>query len=286
MQIHYEEKTFESYFDAELAKKDIFYFPPGQVQEGSIGADSVVWNKSRWLWRRLGHPYFWRVPFEGASYREIAEEMELQLNREIRDIPNIRANLFFQFKRSERMVHKSAEEWKHWNQAYFRYEIYKQQHDLLAILHKRFAGEVLVLYAAPLVEDVNQLVDLHISGRIVSNTNFRPACELTGHHRNTLIAPGGHSVACSEPLRLEPFDLNDAIKLSKLSQTETIRSFSQIAEVVENTMLDSAFRISFKKLKEANAFNRYIEDLPLLKVITTMTIFREITGIQWTAVAE
>ena len=90
MRAQYEEKTFESYFNSELSSRKIFYFPPGQVQEGSMGADTVAFTKSRSLWRRLGYPYWFNLPFQGAPYREMAEEMERHLSREIADVPEIK----------------------------------------------------------------------------------------------------------------------------------------------------------------------------------------------------
>ena len=63
MRVNYEEKTFESYFNNELDSRTSVYFPFGQVQEGSIGADSAAFSKNRRLWWRLGHPFIFSLPF-------------------------------------------------------------------------------------------------------------------------------------------------------------------------------------------------------------------------------
>lgn len=53
-----------------------------------------------------------------------------------------------------------------------------------------FGNDAIVLYAAPAVENVNELVALKKKSAILSNSNFRRARELNGHHRNTYVAAG------------------------------------------------------------------------------------------------
>lgn len=284
MRIHYEEKTFESYFNAELSRRGIFFFPPGQVQEGSMGADSVAMSHSRWLWRKLGHPYWFAVPFKGAPYRQIAEEMEDYLERVITDVPNISGNIFFQYKRSEYMVLKSAGEWANWNQPYYRYEIYQEQHKLLEHLHQTFGSDVLIVYAAPAVQDVNELVDLHKTQKIIARTNFRPAHELSGHRRNTFIEPGGHSWACSDPARLEVFDFEEAVAQLRPEGKDSISTLLGIGQRVEQALRESAYRRSFEVLVQLYSASELSDRTPLLKTYATMAILREICGIQWVAV--
>jgi hypothetical protein len=214
----------------------------------------------------------------------MAEEMERVLNRQIAHVPDIQANIFFQFKRSEYMINKTATEWPHWNQAYYRYEIYEEQQVLLEALHASFSSDVLILYAAPLAQDVSQLVDFHLSGKIIRNTNFRPAHELVGHRRNTFLDPGSHSWACSDPVRLEPFDFEGAIARIKLSQIEAVPAISRVASTIERIVLDSPFRLPFQNLSERYLSAQIFNDLPLLRTYITMAIFRELTGIQWTVV--
>jgi hypothetical protein len=214
----------------------------------------------------------------------MAEEMERYLNHEIRNVPNIQGNIFFQYKRSEYMVAKSAEEWAHWNNPYYRYEIYQEQHRLLEHLHKKFGSDVLILYAAPAVQDVNELVDLHKTQGIVKNTNFRPAHELSGHHRNTFIEPGAHSWACSEPARLEPFNLEAALAQFKLAQTESRDMVVRISKLVSEVLLESFYENPFRALSSLYGVSELSDDAPLLKAYTTMVILREITGIQWVVV--
>lgn len=281
MRAQYEEKTFESYFNSELSSRKIFYFPPGQVQEGSMGADTVAFTKSRSLWRRLGYPYWFNLPFQGAPYREMAEEMERHLSREIADVPDIKGNIFFQYKRSEYMMKASAEEWKHWNKPYFRYEIYPEQQALLEHLHSKFSKRVLILYAAPAIQDVSELVDLHVRQQLISRTNFRPAYELAGHKRNTFVNPGAHSWACSEPVRLDPFSFEDTLNGFRQVKADKQSMITKLAKDVEDVLLETSFAQPFELLRSRYGLENLESVAPLLKAYVTMSAVRQVTGLQW-----
>ena len=284
MQPKFEEKTFESYFNNELDRKSSIYFPFGQVQEGSIGADAASYSRNRRLWWRLGYPFLLRTPFAGVNLTEIAEEMERHLGREIRNIPKIKANLLFQYKRPEAIGSPLGAEWAHWNQKYFRYDIYQEQHALLTHIESKFGSQTLVLYASPAVEDVNDLVRLKKSSNIVNSTNFRRASELTGHSRNTYIKAGTHSIACSDPVRLDPFDL-----VEKLEQLQPIRdkdNLQIIKEFTDGVRLSAqqdggigfAYRTALEEYNEAG-----LSRFPLLYSSISLSVFREISGVQWLA---
>lgn len=283
MRIQYEEKTYESYFNAELAQRGIFYFPPGQVQEGSIGADALVMNHSRWLWRRLGRPFWFRVPFEGTQYRAMAAEMEEFLQREITDIPDVRGNILFQYKRSQYMVKNTSEEWQKWNEPYFRYDIYSEQQQLLEHLHLKFSNSVLILYAAPAIQDVNQLVDLHKSKRIISNTNFRPAHELAAHRRNSFKEAGSHSWACSDPVMLESFNFEQRLSDFKFPDAGSAEATMAFSQQVQEVLLASNFVTSYRSLSALYRIDE-LQDTPLFKAHLIMASLRELTGIQWVKV--
>lgn len=282
MQPRYEEKTFESYFNTELDRRASIYFPFGQVQEGGIGADASGFSRSRWLWCHLGYPYIFHLPYEGANLREVADEMEKHLGREIKNIPSIKANLLFQYKRPELITSTLGSEWSYWNQKYFRYDIYQEQQALLAHLASKFGDKALVLYASPALEDVNDLVDAKQRRCLIENTNFRPAADLTGHHRNTYIKAGTHSIACSEPERLGQFDLLARLEQLESSQAaENLELIVQFAKEVrtaamENGTLGKAYRSEIQAYVEAE-----IDRFPLFFSMLSMSIFRELSGVQW-----
>lgn len=282
MQPKYEEKTFESYFNTELDRRSNIYFPFGQVQEGGIGADAASFSRNRWLWRRLGYRYFIKMPFQGTDLRDIANEMELHLSREIKNIPSLKSNLLFQYKRPELITSKLGSEWPHWGQRYFRYDIYQEQQALLAHIESKFGSKVLVLYASPALEDINDLVASKMRGDLIENTNFRRASELTGHHRNTYVRAGTHSYACSDPESIENFDLlsfleqqrppeGESIEEVVLSVTKGVRQ-----AVAESASYGKAYKTLMQPLIEAR-----VEDHPFFFSIASMAAIRDITGIQW-----
>jgi hypothetical protein len=282
MQPRFEEKTFESYFNTELDRRTSVYFPFGQVQEGGIGADASGFSLSRWLWWRLGHPYLLRPQYEGVDLRDVADEMERLLKRDIKNIPSIKANLLFQYKRPELITSKLGSEWPHWNQKYFRYDIYQDQQTLLAHLASTFGKKALVLYASPALEDVNELVDAKNRRCIIENTNFRPAADLTGHHRNTYIKAGTYSIACSAPEQLEEFDLLARLELLESPKAaDNSKLLVQFARNVrtaamEDGTIGEAYQSEIKSFIEAG-----IENFPLLFSIVSMSIFRELSGVKW-----
>lgn len=282
MQPKYEEKTFESYFNSELDRKASVYFPFGQVQEGGIGADASALLRNRRLWRRFGYRYFFKIPYSGTELSDIAAEMEQHLGIEINNIPRMKANVLFQYKRPELITSSRGAEWAHWNKKYFRYNIYQKQQELLAHIAVKFGNEALVLYASPALEDVNDLVSAKRRGTIIKDTNFRPALDLTGHHKNTYIKAGTYSIACSEPERLEQFELLarlDGLENNKFNNNEeTIVKFATGVRraVMENEDLRKAYTSELSVYIEAG-----VQNFPLVFAMVSMSIFREISGVQW-----
>lgn len=282
MKAKFEEKTYESYFNNELSRKSDIYFPPGQVLEGSLGFDASSFSRSRRLWRRLGHPFWFSPHFSGIRLRAIADEMEHFLNIELEDIPEMKANLLFQYKRPELITSHLGSEWRHWNRPYFRYDIYSEQQGLLNHIHTRFNSEVLVVYASPCTNDINELV--RNRRNIIENSNFARAVDLQGHHRNTYIQSGTYSVACSEPEKIENINIIDAI--NKLETTENSQrqqdkrdfliefSLRMQSLVNENEYLSNSF-------KELNEEVEMVRSYKLFYSLLVMNNFRQLTGSQW-----
>ncbi len=278
----YEEKTFESYFNTELDRRTRIYFPFGQVQEGGIGADSAAMSRDRWLWGRLGFPYWFNPRFPGADLRDIADEMEQYIQNEIRNIPPIKANLLFQYKRPEVITTAKGAEWSHWKQHYFRYAIYIEQQALLEHLDQKFGSKALILYASPALVDVNDLVKAKLSGKIIEATNFCPASKLQGHHRNTYVRAGLHSIGCSEPEELPPFDLLATLEQLEYRQsgsnTESVLSFTSLVHsiVEQDPYLGDSYRALLQSYQVIDS-----ERHQFLFAHIAMSALRDLTGVQW-----
>lgn len=282
MKAKFEEKTYENYFNTELDKHSEIYFPLGQVQEGSLGFDASSFSKSRKLWKELGHPFWFHPHFRGLELREIADEMEHHLNKELRYIPNMKANLLFQYKRPEYITVSNGKEWSHWKQPYFRYDIYKEQQDLLMHIHNKFKSNVHVIYASPSITDVNELV-IHRK-HILDYSNFAKAVDLQGHHRNTYISSGTHSIACSEPEEIENINILKLLESLSVQSTKTdninneefiIDFSSKIKNIVsEYTYFSEAFNALNEEIAE-------VQNYKLFHSFLVMNNYRQLTGNQW-----
>jgi hypothetical protein len=165
---------------------------------------------------------------------------------------------------------------------YFRYAIYAEQQKLLQHLDGKFGSKALILYTSPALTDVNDLVNTKLSGKIIEATNFCRVAKLQGHHRNTYVRAGLHSVACSEPEELPPFDLLAALEpleygrsewniQNVLTFTSSVRSAAE-----EDSYLGSSYRALLRPLQEQG-----LEEYDLMFAHAAMSIIRDLTGAQW-----
>ena len=285
MRAKFEEKTYENYFNSELAGKSSVYFPLGQVQEGSLGFDSSVMSRNRSLWKLLGYPFWFNPAFSGLPLREIADEMESLLRSTLDKIPKIKANLLFQYKKPAYITAANGSEWKHWKKPYYRYDIYKEQHNLLMHIDDVFGSKILILYASPALHDVDDLVDAYLNKKIISISNFRKVSELAQHHRNTYIKSGTFSIACSKPERIANFDLIELIENLSLDSYKEYESNQSIIVNFREQLLavvsqSPYYADSFSKLN--NIYSEFAK-YELLYSHLILSNFRQITGLQWLA---
>lgn len=283
MKAKFEEKTYENYFNTELDKRSQIYFPLGQVQEGNLGFDASSFSKNRRLWKKLGHRFWFQPKFKGLELREVADEMERYLGKQIANMPQMKANLLFQYKRPELITAPHGREWHLWNREYFRYEIYQEQHNLLMHIHNTFNSKIHVIYAAPTTIDINELVT--VRKNILDHSNFAKAVDLQGHHWNTYISSGTNSIACSEPEEIENINILEFLESLDLQTNEekdirNNREFiidfsSKIKNIVsENEYISDAFNNLNKDIEE-------VEEYELLHGFLIMNNYRQLTGNQW-----
>lgn len=279
MRVKFEEKTYEIFFNIELARRTSILFPPGQVQEGSLGFDCAACSCDRWLWETLlGHPVRVLPPFCGVSL----QEMESRIGRAINELPEMRANLLFQYKKPQYIKNSRGQEWSLWNEPYYRYDIYSEQQELLMNIDRHFCGQVFIAYASPAIHDVNELLRTHEAGGIIDASNFRTARELNGHGRNTYTKSGRCSIACSKPERISNFDLIEKIKSGSHSQNKQDNTSFIIAfqkELVSVIRKDTYYSNSFQILNEQ--YSELGRKHELLYSFWLLHIFRVLTGVQW-----
>jgi len=276
MKVGYEEKTFESYFNNELDSKSSIYFPPGQVLEGFFGFDAAANSRNRKLWSLLGHPMGFDSTYTGVELKDIAQELENNLDVTIQNIPSIKTNLFFQYKRPVYITRSSGKEWGQWKKSYYRYDLYHKQHQLLSKIANSFHNEALVLYASPAISNINELVKFKLKNKIIENSNFRIATDLDNHSRNTYTSSGKFSIAFSEPERLKTLNL-----------MSTLESFDPRHQYENNSFVIKTSKVIIENMKYSKPFHElmaYYDELINYKIIyslLTMKAFREITGVHW-----
>jgi hypothetical protein len=280
----YEEKTFEQYCNAELANHCDVWFPLGQVQEGGIGADVAANLLEPEVWARLG--FFKR--FGGIQLQDVHTQMEEYVKKRITKLPHMSSNLFLQYKRPEFITNNRGIEWKHWESSYYRYEVEPRQHTLLCRVQSDAGERAKVLYASPALKDVNSLVAAMLSKNIVDSTNFRPALDLSGHSRNTYVSGGSKSVACSDPVSFEPFQLRAYLGDRRVSRKggnpENSDELNEIASVVRIALEASDFYgPPFRRMSTAFA-EVAIEQYTSLNSLLTMRCFEELCGVRWAVV--
>ncbi|MFB9886917.1 hypothetical protein [Balneatrix alpica] len=276
MKVDFEEKTYESYFNNELDSKSSVYFPPGQVLEGLLGFDAASNSNNRDLWRKLGYPFWFFPHFAGVSLLDIAHELEQELDHFIDKIPNIKANIFLQYKRPEYITTSNGKEWHHWQAEYFRYHIYTSQHQILSKIDQSFGDKALVLYASPAIKSMSELVSLKKNREIINNSNFQKSSKLNNHSKNTYTQAGTHSIACSKPEMLENIDLVSELRRIEATHDMKNKQFiTHTSQVITNNMESS------KVFRELMAEYKEYKEYSLIYAFLTMKVFREITGVQW-----
>jgi hypothetical protein len=207
----FEEKTFEHYFVKALSKKGgANSFSPGQVLEEALGFDFAFqiswWIQFRYF-RFLMRPYF--MPMPGIGLDELNEGMA-KLSRKI---PKYRLNFFVQAKRPQLVEGHKGNEWKCWEQPYFRYSIKTSQQNTLQRLFNLAKNRAAVVYAAPAMYQMAELIECDNRGTILQETNVvsvdyltqRTTDEKTGiiteqpHKKYSYVKAGSHGYAHSKP---------------------------------------------------------------------------------------
>lgn len=278
MKAEFEEKVYESWFNSELAKIYPIYFPPGQVCENSLGFDAAFSINTS--------------VFRNYSLAKVYWDLRL-LFRNINELPGIKVNCFFQYKRPDYVTNANGGEWNAWEKPYYRYEVSLHQQQILENLNRRLNNKALILYAAPVTIKIRELFDFHLNSRIIQNSNFTEVNKLTNHHVNTYIANGSFNKAFSEPEEFKSINFYEYFySKSDFEQTNFIENTIYIANTIKDIMFeDEIFGFIFQDI--INKHEQYIESIflsdriysyehiQLIKSLHIMQQFKLLTGIQW-----
>lgn len=232
--VEFKEKTFESYFVSELSRKSKHFYCPDQTDEKHLGFDAMFYLPH---WRHLLMRPSLRV---GTWLNGITGSDVDLMGREFnRVFPDLKANLFFQFKRPEILTTPKAKEWKHWKSPYFRFSLYEHQHEILTDLSRCTSGKANVLYAAPKLSRAVELFDAAKNNKIVRKTQLVEASRLAGHKKCTYSNTSNTALGHSEPEEVATFlignFLEDMASLGGESFTQTSKRLgSEIKEALNN----------------------------------------------------
>lgn len=187
IQAEFEEKTYEIYFGHEMARLVRYAYSPGQVAETYLGFDAayhLFWDELPWPYLPFWSQTLWEEP--GFSLHDWTEILEEHFSH----VPDVRFNLFVQFKRPERIIDHRGAEWAIWRAPYYRYEIREHQQNILSALDEHSGNRATVIYASPACIELQTLFRLSTENQIISESNIALVESLHNHNRYTYIAPG------------------------------------------------------------------------------------------------
>jgi hypothetical protein len=150
-------------------------------------------------------------------------------------------------------------------------------------IHRQFNDRLLILYASPAAHDINVLVSKKMSNEIINSSNFTECHKLDGHHRNTYVEAGLHSIACSDPENIETFDLmgrleqfSDNNDNKEQRNRDFIINFRKrlIGIVAENPYYAQSLKMLEETLPKVYSYE-------LLYSFLIMQNFKNLTGVQW-----
>ena len=235
MFIEFKEKTFESYFVSELSRKSNTFYCPDQADERHLGFDAM-----------FNIPY-WRYYFSlrsldiGVWSKAITpDEVEAMGKHFNRVYPDIKANLFFQFKRPEFLTTKNAKEWEYWNEDYFRFSLYEHQHNILIELSHCVSKKARVLYAAPRLRKTKELINSAKRKEIIQKTQVVEARKLSGHKKCTYSSTSKTALGHSEPEKINPFFVADFLQeTASLDGENFTQALKRISSEIKEAFADN-----------------------------------------------
>jgi len=287
MQCEFEEKTYEQYHNLELLPSEKIFFPPGQIQEHTLGIDSALFTRNRKFWKIWGYYKRWWFPqipsgvyLEDLPWEELKEILESE--------KRFKFNIFLQYKRPEYINSTRGKEYRFWGRPYFRYAIHEFQQEILLNLERRVNKQGLVTYAAPAFYRMKDLLNFFQQAKLIDNSNYIKPSFLGSHKKWTYENSGLYGKAFSEPEKINSFSLIQELKIirERMSNTYHENNF-QFMENTLNIISESIQAVDYFK----GAFNRVLELLPLPKhplgkIVIKIYIFLYLTKIRWAVAYE
>jgi hypothetical protein len=188
LKAEFEEKTYESAANVELAADRGLVFSPGQVEEALLGYDAAIVpddSLSAFLSAVLGVPMPRGVMLTPNWWLRCPSTPPASLLR------SRFASLLLQYKRPFRHISARAPYFPLHGGPYFRYAFDAHQHETLVGLDQALNDQALVRYAAPCTIIRAELEQWHVDRAVLANTNFVSPRSIGASHRGwTYTAPG------------------------------------------------------------------------------------------------
>src|SRR5699024_9056795 len=193
IKVNYYEKTFEGYFIEELKSRLISgnSMSVSEMDEKWIGADMIALVNNR----SLGAI---KLNTDIYNFKDL-ENINNKLTQVAQRLPvDLKFNLFIQFKKPEYMIFKSAKEWWLYNKPYFRFKLYKEQHETLIkiqdVLHN-----LNIVYASPEAKNSDDVIRNKKYNKVIENSCIVGLNSTRGHEAITYLKNKVHFH--SEPKR-------------------------------------------------------------------------------------
>jgi hypothetical protein len=156
--------------------------------------------------------------------------------------------LFLQFKISNYMKSQKANEFRYFNQPYYRFHLrslkYSEQHELLIELESK--GNF-VFYAAPIFHEISELNKAYLARQVTQQTIFIQPSEI-GHLPDTkehsiVFDNNRNAYFCSEPMSIKALGGNE------LAEHISGQASSKIPDIRSYTISDMLGRLSSQMIE-------------------------------------
>jgi len=253
MKCEFEEKSFEAAFNTELTRRTNLFFAPGQCAEGWLGFDFSLYLDDPILWELFVYIRRRRRTRRGIGIT--LQEMEGWLDDAVRRAPDIKHNLFIQYKRSDYLKGPRAKERSSWSKPYYRYKITSHQHKLLKDISKNANGRAAVVYAAPAFYKSKTLYQLQISAKIIESSNIADVGLIGMSHKHfTFDSAGNFGKGHSKPEDVESPSFDNIIEKISSSQPQPfIQHIKELGALINESVSDSIYDKKLWKLAKKAA---------------------------------
>lgn len=277
MDCEFEEKQYEEPMNAELAGRRIYY-APGQILENVVAIDAAILTRNQYLSGLWGTQNPWLF---GTYLRpELWDSAKELLDSNV--FPRLKANLFIQYKRPEYMRLSTAAQYSHWQQPYYRYDIEKEQQDILCKLEKNVASDALVLYSCASFWERSKLWEFLRHRELVKNSNFVKPSSLTSHTTYTFINNSNKGMAFSDPSTIDSVNLFDEIERIRQEPARfdsNTRFLSSLSVRINNVVAESS--ASFREQYYSLVRSREVQGNEFGASIIRILLFTFMANIWW-----